>query len=282
MPVDSLTSATNSAAQYQLGMVGAARGNALQEPSASRSATSVNPDQATSSHAARAQYAQYAGAVGVQSASPDIVQEEQLLTTLTDNSLAALGIVSAAGESGTRVTFDSVSYNVLSSTSVSVSQPTQQSNPQVQNGGILSSESSPSSTQLSNVQDATFTGEGHVVTADGRNFEFQIELQVGQSQQGSSNIGGSNAESAPSASCSGNIPLRQHRATDLANRSLDAAGQISAASNSGGANPQSNSRLDLGEGQASQSGTSPTAINWDAILNQTKTLFDLLESLGSP
>jgi hypothetical protein len=268
MSIGNLTSATNYFPQYQSGRASAASRNAVQGLSASQSAASTGADQVTVTNAARSLQAQDAS--GTQSGSSSVVQEEQLLTTLTDKSLAALGIISAADESGTQITFNSVSYNV--SASASVTQQSHQSSGQAYGASNPPSAGSQSSAQFSSAQDATFIGEGHIVTADGRSFEFQIELQLDQSATAA---GTGNTTSAASASGAGSSRLPQ---------------QQSMISNVAGANPEAN--LSVGntgvltsnpvDSQASQSSTSPIAINWDAILKQTKTLFDLLDSLATP
>jgi hypothetical protein len=261
MSIGNLTSATNYFPQYQSGRASAASRNAVQGLSASQSAASTGADQVTVTNAARSLQAQDAS--GTQSGSSSVVQEEQLLTTLTDKSLAALGIISAADESGTQITFNSVSYNV--SASASVTQQSHQSSGQAYGASNPPSAGSQSSAQFSSAQDATFI-------ADGRSFEFQIELQLDQSATAA---GTGNTTSAASASGAGSSRLPQ---------------QQSMISNVAGANPEAN--LSVGntgvltsnpvDSQASQSSTSPIAINWDAILKQTKTLFDLLDSLATP
>jgi hypothetical protein len=256
--VNNLSSAATYPPQYQAGRPGGANYTALQGINASQPAASTDSDQVSLSNAARALQAQDANAGSAQSGSPDMTQEEQLLTSLTDKSLAALGIVSASNESSTQVTFDSVSYNV--SSSASTSQQTQQSGVQGQAGG------GQSSTQFSNTQNATFTGEGHIVTADGQDFEFQIELQLNQSDQGAIAGGTGNTESA--AATAGVGPFQQ---------------QTSGASGAASANLQADSSTGhLGDSQTTQPNTSTPTINWDAILKQTQTLFDLLDSLAAP
>jgi hypothetical protein len=284
----------------KIGVPGQASSNTEQAPA------SINPDQVSLSDAARALQAQggtngsggstddAGGPTGTSGTSalsptlsPDFTQEEQLLTSLADKSLAALGIISPADEAGTQVSFDALSYDVSSSASVSL---------QSQQAGTAGGTSSgaQASLQFGTAQEATLTGEGHIVTADGRDFTFQIELQVGESEQGSIAAGTPLATANDAGSDSGAVSGATAPTTsDLATQLLDAllSPSASAAGNTDSTNSAAGlaANSDLGSttntGSATGTDLAPSTgptINWDAILKQSKALFDLLDSLAGP
>jgi hypothetical protein len=250
-------SGLNNYLPYSSAGIGAS--NANRGAAAGQSTGAASSDQVSLSPAALALQTSGANAgtsAGSQSTSPDIAQEEQLLTTLADKSMAALGIITPAEESGTQVTFDSVSYNVSSSESVSE---------QSQQAGASGSGGAQTSTQFSATQAATFTGEGEIVTANGQDFKFQIQLQLGQSEQGTVGTAATGAAtgtaSSSPASTSSSDPLSQL---------LDGLQS----------SPTSNNANSAGGNVSNAAPTSSTGINWDAILQQSESLFNLLDSLA--
>jgi hypothetical protein len=179
-----------------------------------------------------------AGATGA-TGSSDFDQEAQYLGGVADASLVALGIITPDQQSGTQITFNSLSYNVSSSASAGVSQ---------QNGQAIAAYSSE--------QQAEFVGQGQITTADGRTFDFQIEVDLDQSQQ---------AEAVGSAGASGDTQSASNPSALAANSaSSGVAGDAANASSSA----------------APSSSSSGGLINWDEILKESKGLFDLLASLG--
>ncbi len=300
MHVHQLNGSGNYWSQSQWGKIGVpgqASSNTEQAPA------SINPDQVSLSDAARALQAQggtngsggstddAGGPTGTSGTpalsptlSPDFTQEEQLLTSLADKSLAALGIISPADEAGTQVSFDALSYDVSSSASVSL---------QSQQAGTAGGTSSgaQASLQFGTAQEATLTGEGHIVTADGRDFTFQIELQVGESEQGgaagaplaTANDAGSDSGAVSGATAPTTSDLATQLLDALLSASAPAAGNTDSTNSAAG--PAANSDLGSTTNTGSATGTDlapstgPT-INWDAILKQSKALFDLLDSLA--
>ncbi|MBV8635846.1 MAG: hypothetical protein JO002_15225 [Burkholderiaceae bacterium] len=171
--------------------------------------------------------------------SPDFSNEALYLGGVADASLVAMGIITPDQQAGTQITFDSLSYNVSSSTSAGISQ---------QNGQTVAAYSSE--------QQAEFVGQGHITTSDGRTFDFQVEVDLDQSQQveavggeglGSTQSSGDNAALAASATPPSLPPLSSNSSSGIASPSAATAGSI----------------------------------NWDEILKQSKSLIDLLEAIGT-
>lgn len=161
--------------------------------------------------------------------SSDFAQEASYLGGIADASLVALGIITPDQQSSTQVSFDSLSYQVSSSVAAGYSQ---------QNGQTVA--------EYGSEQQAQFVGQGHITTADGRTFDFQIEVDLDQSQR---------VEAASGGNSSGNAPANVQSGADPA----------AAASRAATGAASSQSPLD--------------PINWDAILKQSKSLIDLLESI---
>ncbi|HSY26657.1 MAG TPA: hypothetical protein VK832_04065 [Burkholderiaceae bacterium] len=273
-----------------LGKSSAANANPVSGGSASPTATAspLTANPVTLSNAAQALQGQNSDAAG----SSDFAQEQQLLTTLTDKSLAALGIVSTADEASTQISFSSLSYDVSSSTTASINQQGQQS-----------------SVQASNTQEATLIGQGEITTADGTQYAFQVELQVDQGVQATatSDSGNTNAASNTNAntntganatgtstntSASTNAPdstASSQQPSNLLAQLVNALEQLGGSSGTSGTNSSNNfltgnndtSASNSGAGQSAQS-TSSSGINWSAIQKQTASLFDLLDSLATP
>jgi hypothetical protein len=170
--------------------------------------------------------------------SSDFDQEAQYLGGVADASLVAMGIITPDQQAGTQITFDSLSYNVSSSTSAGISQ---------QNGQTIA--------QYGSEQQAQFVGQGHITTADGRTFDFQVEVDMDQSQQVEAATGG-NLGSAQSGN---------NNAGFATNGVPSAVPPISENASSGIASPTT---------------SSVGSINWDEILKDSKSLIDLLESIG--
>ncbi|HEX8957663.1 MAG TPA: hypothetical protein VF798_15390, partial [Burkholderiaceae bacterium] len=126
-------------------------------------------------------------------------------------------------QSGTQISFDSLSYQVSSSASAGISR---------QSGQTVA--------EYGSDQQAEFVGQGHITTADGRTFDFQIEVDLEQSRQ------------------------------------AETAGNIGALGNAPAPSPSDNAASNTAS--AAQSSSDP--INWDEILKQSKGLIDLLESIG--
>ena len=185
----------------------------------------------------------------VQAGSSDFSQEAQFLSGVADKALAAMGIISVADEANTQVSFDALSYQVSSSTSASGSVSQSPQGQQV-------------TSQYGQQQDAVFAGEGHIVTADGRSFEFQIQLQLDQSEQISQSSSAAAGSAAGASDSSGSL-------SPVVPASL---AQLLGA-NSAGANPATGA-------SSGAAGSSSDTINWDAILKQSKSLIDLLDSLA--
>lgn len=170
--------------------------------------------------------------------SSDFDQEAQYLGGVADASLVAMGIITPDQQAGTQITFDSLSYNVSSSTSAGISQ---------QNGQTIA--------QYGSEQQAQFVGQGHITTADGRTFDFQVEVDMDQSQQ---------AEAATSGSL-GSAQSGNNQAGFATNSVPSTVPPIS---------------QDASSSLASPTASSPGSINWDEILKESKSLIDLLESIG--
>jgi hypothetical protein len=231
-------------------------------------ASSQTGDPVSLSDAGRALSAQQstAGSSGtVQAGSSDFSQEAQLLGGLADKALAAMGVISVADEANAKVSFDALSYQVSSSTSASVSAS------QSQQGGQVTA-------QYGQQQDAVFAGEGHIVTADGRSIEFQIQLQLDQSQQisQSGSTAASNAANTSNAANAANA-ANATNATDSSGGLSSLLAQLFGTNSSGNASSANTSSAGATQATA---GSSADAINWDAILNQSKSLIDLLDSLA--
>jgi hypothetical protein len=267
-----------------LGKASAVNANPASGSSASTTASptlSANP--VTLSNAAQALQGQNGDSAG----STDFAQEQQLLTTLTDKSLAALGIVSTADEANTQISFSSLSYDVSSSATASVSQQGQQS-----------------SAQIGDTQDATLVGQGEITTADGTQYAFQIELQVGDSEQASATSDSGNANASTntntntSASPSTNAnsgtnaaasAVSSQQPSNLLAQLVNALSQSGSSSSASGSNASNNfltgnngaSAPTSGTSQSGQSASPSSGINWNAILNQTASLFDLLDSMAT-
>ena len=265
-----------------LGKASAVNANPASGSSASTTASptlSANP--VTLSNAAQALQGQNGDSAG----STDFAQEQQLLTTLTDKSLAALGIVSTADEANTQISFSSLSYDVSSSATASISQQGQQS-----------------SAQIGSTQDATLIGQGEITTPDGTQYAFQIELQVGDSEQASatSDSGNANASTNTSASPSTNpstdtntgtnaTAVSSQQPSNLLAQLVNALSQSGSSSSASGSNASNNfltgnngaSAPTSGTSQSGQSASPSSGINWNAILNQTASLFDLLDSMAT-
>ncbi|MBV8665550.1 MAG: hypothetical protein JO269_03610 [Burkholderiaceae bacterium] len=183
----------NNSTWYQLGGLNANNGNGGDGNVTNEAVNGVAPDPAGATTSAAGQAANSADQVTLSNAglsqaqnegqnggsvagsgnpasaltslSPDFTQEQQLLTTLADKALAAAGVISPADEANTQVNFNSLSYDVGASISLS--------------------QSGNGDPQVSAEQDATFVGQGDIVTASGQEYAFKIEYQVGQSEQGS-------------------------------------------------------------------------------------------------
>ncbi len=173
--------------------------------------------------------------------SSDFGQEALYLGGITDASLVAMGIITPDQQAGTQITFNSLSYNVSSSASAGISQ---------QNGQTVAA--------YGTEQQAEFVGQGQITTSDGRTFDFQVEVDLDQSQQIEA-AGGTGAGAAGASQSSNDTAALAANATPPA--------------------------LPPTADNSSSSGASPTAasgdlINWDAILNQSKSLMNLLESIG--
>lgn len=273
-PLGSIANAANYPTPYRFGQsLGSGYANSVPAPSAtSGQNANFGGDQVSLSDAARALSRQNGTQGGTQNggASPpagssDFSQEAQLLGGVADKALAAMGLISTADEAGAQVSFDSLTYQVSSSVSSSVSAS------QTQQGSRVTS-------QFGQQNEAVFAGAGHIVTADGRSFDFQIKLQLDESEQTSQSAGTSsntpsgatNSASAPSAS------LAQLLRGDSPSALGSLFGNVPALASGG----------DSSSGSAGASGTqggtsgSSGLINWDAILKQSKSLIDLLDSLA--
>jgi len=223
-------------------------------------ASSQTGDPVSLSDAGRALSAQQSTTGGtVQPGSSDFSQEAQLLGGLADKALAAMGVISVADEANAKVSFDALSYQVSSSTSASLSAS------QSRQGGQVTA-------QYGQQQDAVFAGEGHIVTADGRSIEFQIQLQLDQSQQ-ISQSGSTAASDAANTANASNAANATDSSGGLSSLLAQLFGNNSGASTSP-ANTSSNGAA------PATAGSSADTINWDAILNQSKSLIDLLDTLA--
>lgn len=255
---------------------GASAGTAV-EAGAPNSNSTINSQPVSLSDAAQALRTQDTGNSGSSTQSgknsADFAQEQQLLTTLTDKSLAALGIISPADEASTKISFDSLSYQVSSSATAAVAQQGQRS-----------------SAQLGSTQDATFIGEGHIVTANGTQYTFQVELQLDQKVQAAAAAESGNANTTANANA-GNVGSDGvSQPSNLLAQLVNAMGQASGNSNTFGVNSQNNflnensavATLNPSTGLAAQPAASSSGVNWDAVLKQTANLFDLLDSLAAP
>lgn len=286
MHLDNLGGIGNYFSPYRSGSSGA---NAVSGASAGTAVkagapdanSAINSQPVSLSDAAQALRTQDTGnsKSGTQSGqnSADFAQEQQVLTTLTDKSLAALGIISPADEASTKISFDSLSYQVSSSTTAAVAQQGQRS-----------------SAQLGSTQDASFIGEGHIVTANGAQYTFQVELQLNQSVQAAATAESGNANTTATANANagtnevGSAGVSQP--SNLLAQLVNAMGQASGNSNALGANLPNNfinqnsavSTLNPSTGLAAQPATPSNRVNWDAILKETASLFDLLDSLAAP
>jgi len=252
MYLDNLSGIGKYSSPYWIGQssASASAGKGANAVSSSNSSNG-SPDQVSLSNAALALQAQNSASSSQSGAgSSNFAQEQQLLTTLADKSLAALGITSTADEAATQVSFDSLSYQVTSTATASFAEQGQQS-----------------SALLGSAQDATFAGEGTIVTPDGTQYTFQIALQLDQSGQIAATTGGDNSNAG--AGTNAVNTATQQQPSNLLAQLVNAIGPSSATSNTPGA-------------QAGQSATSSTGINWDAILKQTASLFDLLDSMATP
>ena len=292
MYLDNLFGASSYLSPYQWGTSPTANANTINSANAApvisaQAPTPVgasnNTDQVSLSSAAQALQAQNATAAGSQSgATTDFTQEQQMLTTLTDKSLAALGIISTADEANTQISFNSLSYQVSSSAAAAVGQQGQQT-----------------IAALGASQDATFDGQGTIVTPDGTHYTFQISLELDQSAVAASTSGASGTTSDASdtsnsgadAVGSNNVGnTAQQQPSNLLAQLVNAIGFPSASPITSPTNSSSlqNSQSDSSTGSANglgASGSSTSAssgINWDAILKQTASLFDLLDSLIAP
>ncbi len=190
--------------------------------------------------------------------SSDFSQEAQLLSGVADKALAAMGIISVADEANTQVSFDALSYQVSSSTSASASVV------QSQQGQQLTS-------QYGQQQEAVLSGEGHIVTADGRSFEFQIQLQLDQSEQISQ------SSSTGTGNTAGNGANASDASGGLASALPASLAQLFGSNSSGATSSASPSSATAAQ---NTTGNGPDSINWDAILKQSKSLIDLLDSLA--
>ncbi|HEX7642176.1 MAG TPA: hypothetical protein VF472_08220 [Burkholderiaceae bacterium] len=208
------------------------RQNAAADQGASptNASDSAGTDQVSLSDASRALAALGGGTNGPGNAasasaygSSDFGKEASYLGNIADASLVALGIITPDQQSGTQISFDSLSYQVSSSASAGISR---------QNGQMVA--------QYGSDQQAEFVGQGHITTADGRTFDFQIEVDLEQSQQ---------AEATGNSSAPGNAPA-----------------------------PSSSDNAASPAASTAQASSDP--INWDEILKQSKGLIDLLESIG--
>jgi hypothetical protein len=173
------------------------------------------------------------------SGSSDFNQEAAYLGGVADASLVAMGIITPDQQAGTQITFDSLSYNVSSSASAGISQ---------QNGQAVA--------EYGSQQQAEFIGQGHITTADGRTLDFQIEVDLDQSQQ---------VEAATGSDALGNAQSGNDSAALAANGTPSTLPATSANASSGIASPTT---------------ASAGSINWDEILKESKSLIDLLESIG--
>jgi hypothetical protein len=290
MYLDNLFGASSYLSPYQWGASTSANANAInsadtapvisaQAPTAV-GAANLNSDQVNLSNAARALQTQNGGSANPQAGAPtDFSQEQQMLTALTDKSLAALGIISPADEANTKISFDSLSYQVSSSATASIGQQGQQT-----------------TAAVAAEQDASFDGQGTIVTPDGKHYTFQISLELDQSAQAASTVGNNANNSNPSANAGGAAGAlggsttvdntTQQQPSNLLAQLVNAIGVPSAsvANSSDPQNSNPNSPAGNANGlalQADQSGSS-TGINWDAIIKQTASLFDLLDSLAIP
>src|SRR6185437_12924752 len=100
------------------------------------------------------------------SGSTDFSNEALYLGGMADASLIAMGVITPDQQAGTQITFSSLSYNVTDTESASISQ---------QNGQTTAAYGSE--------QQAEFVGQGQITTSDGRTFDFQIEVDLDQTQQ---------------------------------------------------------------------------------------------------
>jgi len=311
MLVYSPTATSNYSSLYQNSGVGAGYAGAKTASSANANqpSSSASADQVTLSDAARALLAQdsasgsgsnSSGSSGNSSSSgsSDFSQESQLLTTLTDKSLAAMGIVSPSDEANTQITFNSLSYDVSDTSSAGVSQQGQQFGAAVGNS-----------------EEATMVGEGQIVTSNGTTYDFQIQLQVGQSDaagvsssgntgtdnggfSGLSGLGGLSSSSAASNASVGNSYAAYASSTTEASgswtNSLQADGIGSQIVNALAQNSADSANSASGSGSGADgssalgsinysggSSTSSSGIDWNSILKQTQSLFDLLDSVTS-
>jgi hypothetical protein len=171
------------------------------------------------------------------SGSSDFGNEALYLGGMADASLVAMGIITPDQQAGTQITFSSLSYNVTDSESASISQ---------QNGQTVAAYGSE--------QQAEFVGQGQITTADGRTFDFQIEVDLDQSQQ---------------VEASGNAAGSAQSNIDSAALAANAAPPVLPPTSDNG--PSS---------IASPSVASADSINWDQILKQSQSLIDLLDSIG--
>jgi hypothetical protein len=284
MYLDNLFGASNYLTPYQWGTLPTANGNAGNAAPviSTRAPTPVsaakpNSDQVTLSDAAQALQAPNGASTSAQSgASTDFAQEQQMLTTLTDKSLAALGIISTADEANTKISFDSLSYQVSSSATASVAQQGTQS------GAAIGA-----------TEDATFTGEGHIVTPDGTQYTFQVSLELDQSAQAASISDSGSGNSGAGTAGNNSVGSATQQPSNLLAQLVNALG-FSAPSPGAPAATSSNppgktvngsanaSTQSASPDQSGQSGSSTIGINWDAILKQTASLFDLLDSINTP
>jgi len=163
--------------------------------------------------------------------SSDFGQEASYLGGLANASLAALGIITPDQEAGTQITFDSLSYNVSSSASAGVAQS---------GGQTLAAYGSS--------QEAQFIGQGEITTADGQTYDFQIEVDMGQSEQ-----------------------VQESGSGDASTSGISLPWSTNSSSPTPDASPASGAASGIG---------SSGLINWNAILDQSKSLLELLDSMG--
>jgi hypothetical protein len=200
----------------------------------------------------------------------DADQEAKVLGDLTRKSLSLLGITNAADASGATISFDSLTYEASSSSSFSTSQQSGSLTSTAQDGSSTAAYANAQTTQFHSEQQATYSGKGHITTADGRQFEFNAELQVDNVtdiRQSSSSAGSStSAGSAGNTGGTGTIPAA----------SLPAAGAPSATDQLLDLLRQTGNQV-VGNSQAATADTSAPA----AASDKQSTLLDYLKSLDA-
>lgn len=174
MRIDNLSNLFNSISQPAFGGAARARdaGPVTPAPAATAPAR-FGGDQVSLSDAGRTLLKASASANGGQLSGAALEAEKNALTALTEKSLTALGVIKPGQAGSAKITFDSLTYEASSSTTLSASRQSLGVNLQ---GGSLQADSS--TVRASREQAASFSGRGTITTADGLELEFEAELQV--------------------------------------------------------------------------------------------------------